>query len=266
MDTSSLYPFDAIDGKDSSHPGNDTGLSTDTQFDNQGFLDEELSVDLQQLIDSVQGAPVTASQELFPELTTTNISPASPSNYRGEHLKEDETQMPSEPSYTFHISEDGQYILKPEPVSPSETATAGDEVFHYDEPEENTIDNSYASATLLGDSSVLTSSASTSNGKRNPLKATPPSKSKRRAPQKDSVEYRAKRDRNNVAVRKSRDKAKQRQKETEEKVHELTSENEALQKKVDLLSKELNVLKGLFANVGASLPSEVRSYLKSEKE
>ena len=76
-----------------------------------------------------------------------------------------------------------------------------------------------------------------------------------------ATEYRERRDRNNVAVRKSRDKAKVRQAETEQRVKELTTENERLNKKCDLLQKELNVLKGLFANVGAALPKEFKEFI-----
>ncbi len=47
-------------------------------------------------------------------------------------------------------------------------------------------------------------------------------------------------------MRKSRDKAKQRQTETEQRVRTLTAENEKLNKKCDLLQKELNVLKGTY--------------------
>lgn len=87
-------------------------------------------------------------------------------------------------------------------------------------------------------------------------------KSKKRFPAKGSEEYVEKRARNNIAVRKSRTKAKQRQAETEGRVKILTDENERLQKKVDLLSKELNVLKSLFLNVGAALPAEFESVLQ----
>lgn len=97
---------------------------------------------------------------------------------------------------------------------------------------------------------------------RNTLKATPPSKSKRRCADKDSNDYLERRARNNVAVRKSRDKAKLRQVETEGRVKELTQENDKLQKKVDLLTKELTVLKGLFINVGAALPQELGEILQ----
>ncbi|XP_069676049.1 CCAAT/enhancer-binding protein [Periplaneta americana] len=67
---------------------------------------------------------------------------------------------------------------------------------------------------------------------------------------KASDEYRRRRERNNIAVRKSREKAKLRSRETEEKVKLLVKENERLQKRIELLSEELNVLRSLFANVG----------------
>ena len=102
---------------------------------------------------------------------------------------------------------------------------------------------------------------STSDGRPNPLKARSAGKSRRRMPQKDSEEYKERRERNNIAVRKSRDKAKTRHKETEGKVVELTKKNDELQKKVDLLQKELTVLRGLFSNVGAALPQEFRDYM-----
>ena len=96
---------------------------------------------------------------------------------------------------------------------------------------------------------------------RRPAPGKAPSKGRKRALDKDSEEYRQRRDRNNVAVRKSRDKAKIRQAETEQRVKELTTENDRLTKKCDLLQKELNVLKGLFANVGAALPKEFKEFI-----
>ncbi|XP_017768163.1 PREDICTED: CCAAT/enhancer-binding protein [Nicrophorus vespilloides] len=73
---------------------------------------------------------------------------------------------------------------------------------------------------------------------------------------KNSDEYRRRRERNNIAVRKSREKAKVRTRETEEKVKLLLKENERLQKRIELLMEELNVLRNLFSNVGV-LPEHV---------
>ncbi|XP_022808499.1 CCAAT/enhancer-binding protein gamma-like [Stylophora pistillata] len=70
-------------------------------------------------------------------------------------------------------------------------------------------------------------------------------------------DYVKKRERNNIAVRKSRMKAKERIEETRRRVTDLTKENEDLRSKVSLLQKELNVLRSLFANGGISVPSEI---------
>ncbi|XP_041375203.1 CCAAT/enhancer-binding protein gamma-like [Gigantopelta aegis] len=59
-------------------------------------------------------------------------------------------------------------------------------------------------------------------------------------------DYKMRRRRNNVAVRKSRDKSRKKAKDTMEKVNRLRMENEALEMKVQTLSKELSVLKDLF--------------------
>lgn len=83
---------------------------------------------------------------------------------------------------------------------------------------------------------------------------------------KSSDEYRRRRERNNIAVRKSREKAKLRSRETEEKVKLLVRENERLQKRIELLSEELNVLRSLFSNVGVlpeQLHREIDKHLQS---
>lgn len=74
-------------------------------------------------------------------------------------------------------------------------------------------------------------------------------------------EYHRRRERNNLAVRKSRDKAKQRQKESLHRLQELTAENKRLQMKAELLMKELYVLKGLFPTIGETPPPEVDEFL-----
>ncbi|XP_004209260.1 uncharacterized protein DDB_G0292186 [Hydra vulgaris] len=71
-------------------------------------------------------------------------------------------------------------------------------------------------------------------------------------------EYSRKRARNNVAVKKSREKAKNRIVETQVRVEQLSQENEELQTKVTLLTKELNVLRALFTNGGFALPGELQ--------
>ncbi|CAI5781940.1 enhancer-binding alpha [Podarcis lilfordi] len=69
---------------------------------------------------------------------------------------------------------------------------------------------------------------------------------------KSSSEYRVRRERNNIAVRKSRDKAKQRNAETQQKVLELSNDNERLRKRVEQLSRELETLRGIFRQLPES--------------
>uniref|UniRef100_A0A8C3RJY2 CCAAT/enhancer-binding protein n=1 Tax=Chelydra serpentina TaxID=8475 RepID=A0A8C3RJY2_CHESE len=69
---------------------------------------------------------------------------------------------------------------------------------------------------------------------------------------KSSSEYRVRRERNNIAVRKSRDKAKQRNAETQQKVMELTSDNDRLRKRVEQLTRELETLRGIFRQLPES--------------
>uniref|UniRef100_A0A1W7RAK7 CCAAT/enhancer-binding protein alpha n=1 Tax=Hadrurus spadix TaxID=141984 RepID=A0A1W7RAK7_9SCOR len=76
--------------------------------------------------------------------------------------------------------------------------------------------------------------------------------SKKKNIDKSSDEYKKRRERNNIAVRKSREKAKQRSKDTERRVNDLIKENESLKKRVDILTKELGILKSLLTNVGVS--------------
>ncbi|XP_061878499.1 CCAAT/enhancer-binding protein delta [Entelurus aequoreus] len=61
-----------------------------------------------------------------------------------------------------------------------------------------------------------------------------------------SMEYRQRRERNNIAVRKSRDKAKMRNVEMQQKLIELGSENDRLHKNIEQLTRELSGLREFF--------------------
>ncbi|XP_033114066.1 CCAAT/enhancer-binding protein gamma-like [Anneissia japonica] len=73
-------------------------------------------------------------------------------------------------------------------------------------------------------------------------------------------EYAERRKRNNIAVRKSRDKTRLKNKETQERVEQLKSENAKLEEKVKLLSKELTVLKELFLVQAKDVPDPSTTY------
>ncbi|XP_026231307.1 CCAAT/enhancer-binding protein delta [Anabas testudineus] len=61
-----------------------------------------------------------------------------------------------------------------------------------------------------------------------------------------SVEYRQRRERNNIAVRKSRDKAKKRNLDMQQKLIELSAENDRLHKTIEQLTRELTGLRDFF--------------------
>lgn len=67
-----------------------------------------------------------------------------------------------------------------------------------------------------------------------------------------SVEYRQRRERNNIAVRKSRDKAKRRNLDMQQKLLELSSENDRLHKTIEQLTRELSGLRDFFKQMPSS--------------
>ncbi|XP_063796419.1 CCAAT/enhancer-binding protein gamma isoform X2 [Pseudophryne corroboree] len=91
-------------------------------------------------------------------------------------------------------------------------------------------------------------------------KATPPSKNGKKSQRMDrgSEEYRLRRERNNMAVKKSRLKSKQKAQDTLQRVNQLKEENERLEAKIKLLTKELSVLKDLFLEHAHNLADSVQ--------
>ena len=67
-------------------------------------------------------------------------------------------------------------------------------------------------------------------------------------------DYEIRRQRNNDAVRKSREKARERAREVQNRIKALRTENEKLEENKKLLSKELSILKEMFLayNSGAT--------------
>ena len=72
---------------------------------------------------------------------------------------------------------------------------------------------------------------------------------------KYSDEYHDRRVKNNEAVKKSRMKAKEKHKTTESKMSQLAHENRSLNDRVDLLMKELQVLKSLYRELNQEIPA-----------
>uniref|UniRef100_A0A6B2EGJ6 Putative ovary c/ebpg transcription factor n=1 Tax=Phlebotomus kandelakii TaxID=1109342 RepID=A0A6B2EGJ6_9DIPT len=73
-----------------------------------------------------------------------------------------------------------------------------------------------------------------------------PSKKKKTAMNEFDEDYRKKRERNNQAVKKSREKTKQTTMETHKRVDNLRVENRVLENEISNLKKKLKLLKELF--------------------
>ncbi|KAL8194642.1 UNVERIFIED_CONTAM: hypothetical protein K2H54_027464 [Gekko kuhli] len=147
---------------------------------------------------------------------------------------------------TVHLQPGGQPTPPPTPA-PSPHAAPHPHPHH---PHHHPQQRLHAAASSSSSSS---SSPSSSSGKG------------KKCLDKNSSEYRVRRERNNIAVRKSRDKAKQRNAETQQKVLELTADNERLHKRVEQLSRELDTLRGIFRQLPeSSLAAGTR--LKGSKE
>ena len=127
------------------------------------------------------------------------------------------------------------------------------------------LPHSRTNITSLGDPTSLLMPMDDPLAGTRPAPGKSPKKSgKKKIADKSTKEYREKRERNNVAVRKSREKNRVQIMETQRRVKDLEDENSALQSKITLLSKELKVLKDLFASAGVSQPASL--CLKSEPE
>eukprot|EP00794_Sanderia_malayensis_P020282 gene20282-22268_t len=85
---------------------------------------------------------------------------------------------------------------------------------------------------------------------------------KRKMFDKGTDEYRLKRERNNIAVRKSRNKTKMKQLQTEVKVSELNDQNEQLKNKVLHLQRELAALRNFVALNSPSLVAKAPGFFK----
>lgn len=86
---------------------------------------------------------------------------------------------------------------------------------------------------------------------------------KKRQPEKGTREYFEKRARNNLAIRKCREKAKLKQVEMEDRMQYLESENMQLKGKLDLMTKQLELLKDFVVSNGCNLPEGIAKVAKS---
>ena len=115
--------------------------------------------------------------------------------------------------------------------------------------------NHQQSQQFTGGNPGLITTNSGNNGNGGERKMMKSSKHSKKNSDKGTDEYKKRRERNNIAVRKSREKAKVRSRETEKKVSDLLKDNDGLRKRVETLDNQLMVLKSLLTNVGVPIES-----------
>ncbi|CAG0920445.1 unnamed protein product [Notodromas monacha] len=209
----------------------------------------EISLDLQNLIEESEG--LFTDIGLLEGGSNSQCTPAPhAAHQQQQHEPYASTAMDSAPT--------GYTVYTPDPVTAHQQQlllAAANSTTHTKRHSAVSISAATSSSDHRGATGGNSASSGASSGKK--------SKS---SPDKRSDEYRRRRERNNIAVRKSREKAKQRSRETEDKVNGLARDNDRLRKRLDLLSKELNVLRSLFSTVGVvpePLHREIAKHLEA---
>ncbi|NXX94577.1 CEBPD protein, partial [Centropus bengalensis] len=224
------------------------------------MYEDESAIDFSSYIDSMSAVPnlELCNDELFADLFNSNHKPERGGDY-GEYLRDPAKDLVSallgaEPraasSSASSSSSSSRGALKREPdwsdsdlsssLLPSQIATCA-----------QTIMNLGGQPTPPTSPEPPGSSSPSSCSTRSPgPAAAAPAGGKERGAKKCvdrfSPEYRQRRERNNIAVRKSRDKAKRRNQEMQQKLLELSAENEKLHKKIEQLTRDLSSLRHFF--------------------
>ncbi|XP_063779764.1 CCAAT/enhancer-binding protein delta [Pseudophryne corroboree] len=222
------------------------------------MYDDESAIDFSSYIDSMTSVPnlELCNDELFADLFNSNHKGASGGEHRAEcgadylsgllasqcHQGSAKAQLKQEPEWSDSdissslpcqiatCAQTSMCLQPTPPTSPEPCSSSG-----------------ASSACPSPSSTVGTSCGKDRSSKKNVDRFSP--------------EYRQRRERNNIAVRKSRDKAKQRNQDMQQKLLELSSENEKLHKRIDLLTRDLSNLRHYFkqlpptATQGTFLPS-----------
>lgn len=237
METANFYDNKQSDATGDSKCPEDSNSNTNVvELSNApAIYDDENAIDFSVYIDSMSSAPTfeLCNDELFADLFNNTAKQEKPDFYQGN-------------STATHL-----HLL-----SRSEVGEA-----NFSEPIKQEAEWSDSDAASSFPSQIETcaqTSVSIHTGQPTPPSTPEPQSATQLSPRrihKDkskkavdrfSPEYRQRRERNNIAVRKSRDKAKQRNFETQQKLIELSAENERLHKTIDQLTRELTSLRNVF--------------------
>lgn len=251
-------------GRSDHHGGEDTSSSTMVELSTApAMYDDESAIDFSQYIETMTAVPnlELCNDDLFLELFNT--------------VKQEKTDFYNMPNST---SSCGSGMQQQQQLSSSSSQYAADGQKGYESKAEGGFDSGVLfSAPIKQESDWSDSDMSSSLPSQiktcaqtsvslpmgqptppttpEPLSAVSSANSSPRKMGKEkgkksvdrySHEYRQRRERNNIAVRKSRDKAKQRNTDMQEKMIELGAENDRLHKTIEQLTRELSGLREFF--------------------
>ncbi|XP_069813702.1 CCAAT/enhancer-binding protein delta [Dendropsophus ebraccatus] len=201
------------------------------------IYDDESAIDFSSYIDSMASVPnlELCNDELFADLFNSNHKSVGGerADCGGDYLSG--LLAPQHPGGKMHVPQ-----LKKEPEwsdsdmsssLPRQIATCAQTSMSL-QPTPPTSPEPSSAASSACPSPASSTTKDRSGGKKNVDRFSP--------------EYRQRRERNNIAVRKSRDKAKKRNQDMQQKLLELSSENEKLHKRIELLTRDLTNLRHFF--------------------
>ncbi|NXJ95581.1 CEBPD protein, partial [Corythaixoides concolor] len=224
------------------------------------MYEDESAIDFSSYIDSMSAVPnlELCNDELFADLFNSNHKPERGGDYG------DPAPPPPPPPSSSSSSSRG--ALKQEPdwsdsdlsssLLPSQIATCAQTIMNLSgqptpptspEPPGSSSPSS-CSTRSPGPAAAAVSVSGSAQGVPPPPPPAPGGKERggKKCVDRFSPEYRQRRERNNIAVRKSRDKAKRRNQEMQQKLLELSAENEKLHKKIEQLTRDLTSLRHFF--------------------
>uniref|UniRef100_A0A8C4KIJ3 CCAAT/enhancer-binding protein n=1 Tax=Dromaius novaehollandiae TaxID=8790 RepID=A0A8C4KIJ3_DRONO len=240
-----LEPANFYDAKVGSGGGNLAELSAAAP----AMYEDESAIDFSSYIDSMSAVPnlELCNDELFADLFNSNHKPERGGDY-GDYLppgggagRDPAKDLGAAMTTLLGQEPDWSDSDLSSSLLPSQIATCA-----------QTIMNLSGQPTPPTSPEPPGSSSPSSCSARSPppAAAPPPPGGKERGGKKCvdrfSPEYRQRRERNNIAVRKSRDKAKRRNQEMQQKLLELSAENEKLHKKIEQLTRDLTSLRHFF--------------------
>ncbi|XP_067409907.1 CCAAT/enhancer-binding protein delta [Emydura macquarii macquarii] len=278
--------YDAKAGGGGLSPSCKPGMSAEEQAGGSGsslaelsaaapaMYEDESAIDFSSYIDSMSAVPnlELCNDELFADLFNSNHKAERGGDY-GDYLPAAGREPAKDfggalPSLLGGESRPGassgpRAAVKREPdwsdsdlsssLLPSQVATCAQTVVNLSGQPTPPTSPEPAGSSSPSSCGTRSPSSSSSCGQGQPAAAAGKERSGKKWVDRFSPEYRQRRERNNIAVRKSRDKAKRRNQEMQQKLLELSAENEKLHKKIEQLSRDLTSLRHFFKQLpGAS--------------